>query len=79
MWELASSSSCSVDVHDHTDSLCEELLFEEYQPQHWFPSSSALRVLTLPQPQKQWDPKDTKNESSTNLHVQANLITQLLV
>lgn len=29
MQELASSSSCSADAHDHTDSLSEELLFEE--------------------------------------------------
>lgn len=36
MQELAPSSSRSVDAHDPTDSLCEELLFEEHQPQHWF-------------------------------------------
>lgn len=43
------------------------------------PSSSALRVFTAHNQRKKWDSKTTKNESNTNLRVQANLITQLSV
>lgn len=56
MQELASSSSCSADEHEHTDSLCEEFL-RNTNHITGLPFYSALRVFTVPQLKKAMGPK----------------------